>query len=182
MPDSVFEKPNYKPSSVEFLNVLITIFLALLHFKSHKNNFLSQFSGILNTEKDKNHSGMSYQELVSLYATVQKNILKHWIAPMLNGFFTLFFYSALKKSVEKSKIKKTNPNFTNDILFAQGDVISVKIVQNLRGIIVAIHANKTLLNLFRNEKIIHIKERLQFENLQLYNQILLIINVDFNLF
>lgn len=173
MPDSVFEKPGYKPSAIEFLKVLITIFLALLRFKSHKNNFLSQFSAILNSEKDKKHSEMSYQELVSLNAAVQKNILKHWIAPMLNGFFTLLFYSALKKSVENSKIKNTNPNFTNDILFAQGDVISVKIVQNLRGIIVAIHADKTLLNLFRNEKIIYIKEKLQFENQKLYNQIVL---------
>ena len=171
MPESDFEKPLNKSSVLTNLKVFTKLVLALLQFKSHRNKFLSQFTIVLNSEQNRNLHGLSHQELSDLYATVQKNVLKHWIGPMLNGFFTLIFYSALKKAVEKSKIKTTNPNFTNDILFAQGDVVSVKIVQNLRAIIQAIHRDTKLLNLFRNDKCNDLKDKVQTENPTLYNKI-----------
>lgn len=172
MPDTAFEKPKFQSSLFDYLRFLTKMVFALAKFKSHKEKFLFQFSEVLNKEKDRDYSGLSHEELIALHSDVQNEILKHWIAPMLNGFFTLIFYGALKKGVKKSSIKDSHPNFTNDILFAQGDVVSVKIVQELQAIMSKIHENAEVLLLFRTAEIKEIKAGLPKIDSGLYSQIL----------
>lgn len=176
MPDAAFEKPKFKPSAFDYLRLLTKMVVALIRFKSHKGKFLRHLSIILNKEKDRDYAGLSHKELVALHSGIQNKILECWIAPMLNGFFTLIFYGALKRAVNGSKIKKTHPNFTNDILFAQGDVVSVRIVRELQGIIAGTHGNPEILQLFRTASINNLKEELPLLNPQLYNQIIIYID------
>ena len=63
-------------------------------------------------------------------------------------FYTMISFTLLKRKVERSKIFKTHPNFVNDILFSEGDVISVKLVRDFQEILTEVSENEKLNNLF----------------------------------
>jgi len=67
---------------------------------------------------------------------------------MLNGLFTLIVSSLLKNVVKKSGLEKSYPNFANDILFSQGELISLKIVREFQLLIADIQSENALYELF----------------------------------
>lgn len=172
MPDASFDKPKKIFSILNYFLFFKKTILAFLNFKTHKKKYLTSIDEIIIEEKNKDYSSLSHKELVSLFYLLQKKMTTYWIAPLLNGFFTLFFYGTLKKTIEKSKIVTDYPNFTNDILFDQGEVISVKIVHELRKIISKIYEDESLLIVFRSCDLLTIKNKVAELNIDLHNQII----------
>ena len=101
------------------------------------------------------------QELVDLYNAYDKKMGDKWIAPMLNGFFAMILFALLKKIVRNTALQKEYPNFSNDVLFSSGDVISVKIVRELQKIIALISQNNELYTIFKNNDVSVIRSEIK---------------------
>lgn len=91
------------------------------------------------------------EDLKEHYLSIEKTLGNNWIAPSVNGLFALIFLNALKKAIRNSKIATAYPNFTNDILQQQTEVITVKMVRDFQHLIRSIQADKALLQLFREQ-------------------------------
>lgn len=147
------------------LRLIISFFL----FRRIKKRYEQNFERSLMEFEKMDLSKCSYAELIAIYHKVELQFGSNWEAPLLNGFFTAIFSSALKKTVIHSRLNVAYPNFVNDILFAQGDVISVTIVKEFQKIIHEIQTTPELNNLFREYEPKQIKKTLK-EKYVLFDQ------------
>ncbi len=155
-----FKKP---PSSSLFAysKLLINLFRAFIFFGKHKRRFEAEHHKIMRKYEKTDFTQYSHTQLIAKLNIIQNSLLKDWVTPMLNGFFTMILFSGLKRIIRKSRLSKKYPNFLNDILFSQGDVISVKIVHDFSDILDAVAENEAAKNLFKSEDIPEIKAKLE---------------------
>ncbi len=146
-----FEKPP-KPNVFKYIRFLANIVKALLRFPTMKLRFVRSHEELMKQYESFDFKILETKQLILKLSEIEQRALRDWITPMLNGLFTMVTFSALKKVVSKSRLATDYPNFANDVLFAQGDIISVKIVRNFREILNDIAQNKELLTLFNSNE------------------------------
>lgn len=154
----------YRNKSIGFskyLVLLVNIVKAILFFGFFKKQFEKKYQFILNKYSDFDYSKKTYQQLTNIFTDIEKKLAEKWTVPVVNGFLAMLFHSLLKHIVNKSKIHKKYPNFVNDILFTDDNVISVKIIKDFQFILNKIHNNKEVKDLFNNNDIEYIKNNLK---------------------
>ena len=120
--------------------------------------------------ENKNFSRLSNQELLADFHKLNKNLGAKWIVPVLNGFFAFLLFSLLKKMFKKSRLKNKYPNFVNDILYSQGDVISVVIVKQFQRLVNTILSDNDLKELFNTEQEVAILKKISSDYLDFKKQ------------
>ncbi len=167
MDDAEFTKPQVKIRGLNFIKLFIQLLIALLLFKKHKRKFENTYQATLHNfnnpvkwpEFDNNKdlrtksqfNGKNHHELAQLVRDLNNSLGSNWIVPVLNGFYAMIFFSLLKRIIAKSKLNKTYPNFANDILYSQGDVISVQMVHDFQNLIMEITQKGHHKALFKDE-------------------------------
>ncbi|HVK38458.1 MAG TPA: PEP-utilizing enzyme, partial [Candidatus Kapabacteria bacterium] len=81
--------------------------------------------------------GLLPHELAEVYRLLERELLRRWRVPILNDFYTMVFFGALKKSVEKLGIDG-GATLHNDLLSGEGDIVSTEPPRHLRRIADAI--------------------------------------------
>lgn len=157
MEQAEFKKPKNKASILGYLRLLTNLLISFFNFNKLKKSYLDNFEKVMQEFNSINLINKNHNELVENFKVFDKKMGDNWIAPMLNGFFAMILFALLKKVVRNSVLREKYPNFSNDVLFSSGDVISVKIVRELQKILATISNNKELFTLFRNNEISKIK-------------------------
>jgi rifampicin phosphotransferase len=67
----------------------------------------------------------SPDELVALYRRLERELLQHWQAPLVNDFFAMIFFGVLCRLVEKW-LPEAPPTIANDLLCGEGGIISTE--------------------------------------------------------
>lgn len=144
-----FAKPVAGSSIFMYVKLLWNLIRSFLFFNKIKKGFESIYNQVITAYKPEQFEDKTHAELISAYIDLEVKLMENWIAPVLNGFFAMLSFSVLKKIIQKSRLHNTHPNFANDILFSQGDVVSVKIVREFQDLLKLIGANEALNTLFR---------------------------------
>ena len=152
MEDAEFEIPEIKSSFFDYIKLFYNLSVSFIGFNKLKKKYVKNFEKVYSEYNKIDFNLKNHSELLKIYFELDKKLGNNWTAPMVNGFFAMGLLVLLKRSIRKSKIGTKYPNFTNDVLFSQGDVISVAIVKELQEIINIINQNKELASLFKNNK------------------------------
>ncbi len=154
MDDAEFELPMIKPSLFAYSKLFFNVFFSFLFFGRYKKKFELTYKKVFSKFKDKDYKKLSNKDLIEYIQKLNQDLGAKWIVPVLNGFFAFLLFSYLKKIFTKSSLHDEYPNFINDILYAQGDIVSVVIVRKFHDLLNTILADHQLKNLFKekNEK------------------------------
>jgi pyruvate,water dikinase len=115
-----------------------------------KKKYKQRLSTVL--QQSQNSSKLSISELIARYKEDEEQLASNWLAPAVNGLYTLLFLQTLKKSLADSKLVNDHPNFANDIFQQQTSVITVQMVYDFQEIIQLIHKNVHCKHWFQTEK------------------------------
>jgi rifampicin phosphotransferase len=115
---------------------LITLPRQIVDFQSHLDATLAPYEN-----RDLGH--LWPHELVATYRLLERELLRRWRVPILNDFYTMIFFGALKKSVEKLHLDGA-PTLHNDLLSGEGDIVSTEPPRRLQQIADAIRARDGL--------------------------------------
>jgi len=149
MEPAAFEIPAAgKPFFLSYLKLFAKLVKALLLLKKQKKSYLENCDLVLGEYTQEKFKSKEYDELIHIYHDMDVRLAGNWLAPVLNGFFAMIFLLLVRKWINKSGIQKQYPNFVNDILFSQGDIISVRIVREYQNLIGKIQSDEKLKSLF----------------------------------
>ncbi|MDF1550630.1 MAG: PEP/pyruvate-binding domain-containing protein [Bacteroidales bacterium] len=151
MDNAEFEKVKSRTSFLVYIRLFINLILSFVFFRHHKLKFEATYKKAFSEYGEKDFKSTSRQKLISDFKKINKELGEKWIVPVLNGFFAFLLFSILQKTINKSRLFKNHPNFINDILYSQGDVISVKIVRAFQHLINTILGNSNLKKMFKDE-------------------------------
>jgi pyruvate,water dikinase len=160
MEDAIFTPPASKPSLFNYGLLLFNLMAGLVLFKKHKKAFEAKYAAITSNYDKADFNKKTHAELVADFHHIDRELAENWTVPVLNGFFAMLLFSALKKLVLRSRLQAEHPNFANDVLFSQGDVISVTIVREFQNLLHSIQADEALAALFRQGTPTEIMEQL----------------------
>ena len=149
MDESPFEKPERILSHWDFLRLFGNLIKAFFSFNRLKTTFDALYEKEMNGFHPSQIEDLDHAGLVAFYQDFEQRLGANWVVPVLNGFYAMLTWSALKWVFRRSRLAKSHPNFINDILFAQGDVISVQIVKNFQALTEEIQQSDALLQLFQ---------------------------------
>ncbi|MBN2484410.1 MAG: hypothetical protein JXB34_00405 [Bacteroidales bacterium] len=148
MEPAEFTKPQIKPGLCNYVILLKNITAAFLLLRKHNKKYEFVCNQALAENKKAAFINNSHSALVERFLDIEKKLAANWLAPLLNGFFAMLFFSLLRKMFSQSRLQQNYPNFINDILFAQGDIVSVQIVRRYRQLVLEIIACKGLTDCF----------------------------------
>ncbi len=137
-----------KPSFFTYIRLFGKTILAFLLLKKQKKSYLENCESALKDYKAEKYTSMTHMELIALYHQINTRLTTNWLAPVLNGFYAMILLMVLRKMIKNSRIDALYPNFVNDILFSQGDIISVRIVRDFQKLILSIQSDDQLKSLF----------------------------------
>lgn len=171
MDKAEFKTPDYKAAPLSYLVMSFNLIKTFLFFGYYKTRYEKANYSAIN-ELTQNHlQGKTHQQLIAEIERLERKVIKKWIAPLMNGLFAMLFYTGVKKLAEKTGISTEYPNFSNDILFSQGDVISVQIVRDFQEILDTIQKNNTIKAIFEQKENKAIFEQLKNQFPELYQLI-----------
>jgi phosphohistidine swiveling domain-containing protein len=78
-------------------------------------------------------SGLSPDDLLALYRRLERELLQHWRAPLVNDFFAMIFFGALCRLIEKW-LPESPPTLANDLLCGEGGIISTEPARAVMGL------------------------------------------------
>lgn len=82
-------------------------------------------------EPQESLAGMRLDELVIHYRDLERRLLAWWDAPLINDFFAMIFYGALRKLAQRW-CGDTDGTLQNDLLCGEGGMISAEPAQRVR--------------------------------------------------
>lgn len=133
--EAKFEKPKKRASPLLLFKLIGKLFYSVIFFNKLKRRYLAEYEKAKELYTHHRLSEFSYDELIAEFNSLERDLGKEWFPPMINGFFTMLSYNSLQKVVNKSRLAKNHPNFLNDALTGNGDVISVRIVRQLQNLL-----------------------------------------------
>lgn len=148
MEKTTFVPPLKSHSKVDKIRILFYLIGKIIFSAKLDRQYNRIHNNTIESFNKTNLKTYNFNELINKYQAIESRLGDNWIAPALNGFYTMISFTLLKRKVERSKIFKTHPNFVNDILFSEGDVISVKLVRDFQLILTEISENNSLKSLF----------------------------------
>ena len=135
------EKPSIRPSRrPEWLRVLTTsagILAQACSLQRRVSRFVRRFDAVVGPLEERDFSELPCAELVSIYAALEREFIMRWRTPLVNDFFAMVAYGALKKVLVKWGV---DPGGTlqNDILVGVGDIVSAEPMRRLSELAAAI--------------------------------------------
>lgn len=150
MKPAEFAPENYSPGALIKLKLFSKLIISFFFFNKLKRNYNSLFKKVHSHYENIDLNTKSHSELIGIYTDVENKLGGNWESPMLNGFFTILFFSSLKKILKHSRLHTKYPNFINDILFSQNDVISLVIINEFQSILFQISNDPIKKELFIN--------------------------------
>ncbi len=75
----------------------------------------------------------SPDELLALYRRLERELLRHWRAPLVNDFFAMVFFGVLGRLIEKW-LPGSPPTLANDLLCGEGGIISTEPARAVMGL------------------------------------------------
>lgn len=120
---------------------LLALPKSIRRFQEHLNTTLAPLEG-------SDLRGLNPDELVDLYRMLERSLLQRWRIPILNDFYTMIFFGALKGAIEKWKLDDAG-TLHNDLLSGEGGIISTEPMRRLRVIGGKIALHPGLAPLFR---------------------------------
>ncbi len=136
---------------LEKIRITGNLLLSFFSFKRIRTKYLAYFNQFMEENQDDQFENSSLPALVARLDKITDDATANWSAPLLNGFFTVLFYNTLRNRIQHSVIAVRYPNFVNDLLYARGDVISVRIVQEFQSLLIMIQSDPGLCRLFNEE-------------------------------
>jgi pyruvate,water dikinase len=76
-------------------------------------------------------SGMNAGQLAAHYHGLERKLLTHWDAPLINDFFAMIFYGLLRK-LSSNWCQDREESLQNDLLAGEGGMISAEPAQRVR--------------------------------------------------
>lgn len=136
MRETPFTPPKVVHSKVKKGFILLKL-MSLFVFRSKKmrRDYLSLHEEYISKFDKGSLKEKSFIELIQLYVHIERSLGENWFAPVFNGLYAMIFQTALKRSIRNSKLIKKNPNYLNDVLMSDGEVISVQLVQQFQAIL-----------------------------------------------
>lgn len=166
-----FKKPP-KPALNVYLKLFYNLLRSLFSFSFIRKKFIKQHKEFIIEYEDTAFDRFSEQDLRRQTEIIQQRLLSGWVAPMLNGFFAFIFFAISKKIIARSKISAQKPNFFNDILYSQGELISVKIVKSYRRISDMIAESADVQSFFKKNEPDYIFDKLPEKFPELFTEIM----------
>lgn len=133
--EAKFEKPKNKASKLILFRLTGRLIYSIFFFNKLKKRYLDEYHRVQDFYGKDSFEGLSHTELIVKFRVLEKELGKEWYPPMINGFFTMVSYNGLRKVLSRSRLSEKHPNFLNDALTGNGDVISVKIVRSLQKLL-----------------------------------------------
>lgn len=87
--------------------------------------FHARVESVLAPLAGENLGKRSPAELAALYRRLERELLAHWRAPLVNDFFAMLFFGVLCRLVERW-LPDSQPTFANDLLCGEGGIISTE--------------------------------------------------------
>lgn len=176
MADAPFVPPAKRHSLLERVSIFSNLSFKLINSKKYERLYDKNIQISKTKFREKSIESLTYDELIKSYWDLRNRSAENWLAPILNGFYTMLIFFRLKRYIRKSKLTKSHPNFLNDILFAEGDVVSVKLVRSFQNLLGEINNNETLKVLFESNTPLKINEELKVNYQIFYDEIMLYID------
>lgn len=148
MNEAAFMPTMTRPGFLAQTKMFSRLFMTLLKHNRLRKKYFENVNTVLGVYEKAKLNQMTHETLVLKYKTMQSELGDNWSAPVVNGFFAALFFSLLKKMVSKSRLTNTHPNFANDVLFSQEDIISVLIVRRFQAIVSEIRTDPASKELF----------------------------------
>lgn len=139
--EAKFEKPKNRASKLILFRLTGRLLYSIFFFNKLKKRYLEEYHRVQDSYGRESFEGLSHSELIAKFRMLEKELGKEWYPPMINGFFTMISYNGLRKVLSRSRLSEKYPNFLNDALTGNGDVISVIIVRSLQQLLANIYAN-----------------------------------------
>lgn len=152
--------PRLKTSFIIKFKLFFALLNAMIQAKSNRNKFNVFHEKVLREFSELDLKSCRHDALISMYSELENKLVMNSQAPMLNNLFSVFTMMLLKQAIKRSKLNDKYPNFINDVLYAQGDIISIVILREYQDLIAAINSNADVLHLFKSDDNKYIFERL----------------------
>jgi len=100
--------------------------------ESEVDRFHRRVDSVLGGFSQRNLSEMSAHELVDAYRHLERDLLAHWRAPLVNDFFAMIFHGLLRKRL--SSWSQDGERLANQLLGGEGGIVSTMPLESLRAI------------------------------------------------
>ncbi|HTL83288.1 MAG TPA: PEP/pyruvate-binding domain-containing protein [Bacteroidia bacterium] len=160
--DAAFTPPPRRFAPLTYFRLFFNMISAFIFFGRHRRKYLAAFEKAEREFASTDLHALDRKQLIRLYHDLDERLGGKWMAPMLNGFFTMMTFALVRRSVRNSAINEAYPNFVNDVLFNTGDVVSVAVVREMQELLREINRTPQLLDLFTNKSDHEIWNALEF--------------------
>ena len=173
MSDVPFVAPPKRHTFIKRTGIFINLLFKLLNSRRHAINYATHITESQNRFSSEVLKNQTFDELVNSYWSLRSSSAKNWLAPILNGLFTMLIFFRLKRFIRKSKLYRKEPNFMNDILFTEGEVVSVHLVNSFQSLCREIHTNEPLKELFEQTDCEEIWKELKIKHKSFFEAIMI---------
>ncbi|MEN8142123.1 MAG: PEP/pyruvate-binding domain-containing protein [Thermodesulfobacteriota bacterium] len=137
---------------IELPKLLSLLFRSLRNFSRMKRlvaEFGAHFDHHFNNWSARNFDTMPPHELMKIYRDMEDKLLWNWKTPIINDFYVMIYYGALKACCQKW-CRDESGSLQNDLICGEGDIESTKPTKMLMLIAQRIKDNRHHLGLFLN--------------------------------
>lgn len=166
-----FHVPKTHHSRIQKLRILFSLLGKILNGSKLEKTYLNIYASTEKSFEAFDLNTASLEELKDIYQRIESELGDNWLAPVLNGFRTMLVFTLLKRKIKKSQIHSSHPNFINDILFSDGDVISVQLVREFQSILHDIAKDSELRAIFENTSDQQVLSQIAIASPEFYNRI-----------
>jgi phosphohistidine swiveling domain-containing protein len=128
-------------------------------FERRKRRFLQRLDDALGTTRP-DLSRWRIDELAAYYRDLERQLLPHWDAPLVNDFLAMIFFGLLRKSVTKW-CGDAAANLQNNLLAGEGGMISAEPAVAIRAMAVSARSDAALVQTLCDGAVTDINRALQ---------------------
>ncbi len=142
-----------------------------LNIQNIVDHFLSYFHTVYDRYRQMNYDQMTSDQIYEKYLELERELLWHWHAPIINDFLCMIHFGIFKKLTEKW-LNQLGDNFHNDLLAGNGNLESAEPTKTLIRLAGEIANNPHLKRLIKETNNHHCLEALkQSEHQKFYKKI-----------
>lgn len=126
----------FRKYAVELPRLIKTGMSLILHFAfidGQVKRFMKRIETSFSRYDHFDFDGVSAQALLDIYLELERDVLMHWKAPIVNDFLVMIFYGVLRRLMVTWDLDEKG-SLQNDLLCGQGDVESTRPMELLLSI------------------------------------------------